>query len=86
MQIQADLLGTPLLRPVQRESTAYGAAMLAALGAGLFPDRASLAQAWQVERRFAPGGAADATAATRRRWQRAVARARAWAVDDPPCT
>ena len=59
--------------------------MLAALGAGLFPDRASLAQAWQVERRFAPGGDAAATAVLKRRWQRAVARARAWAADESPC-
>lgn len=37
LQIQADALGIPVERPAQVEATAYGAAMLAAAGAGLPP-------------------------------------------------
>ncbi|MGE5175431.1 MAG: glycerol kinase GlpK [Hyphomicrobiales bacterium] len=39
MQLQADLLGVPLVRPAMAESTALGAALLAGIGAGLWPDR-----------------------------------------------
>ena len=81
MQIQSDMLATPLLRPLQQESTAFGAALLAGLGVGLYPDRDTIAHVWQLERRFEPAGDAAAIAAHRRRWQRAVARSRDWNSD-----
>ncbi|MCB1748982.1 MAG: glycerol kinase GlpK [Gammaproteobacteria bacterium] len=83
MQIQSDILATPLLRPHMVESTAHGAALLAGLGVGLYPDRAAAAAAWRAERRFTPAADAAAIAALRARWGRAVDRARAW--DEPPC-
>ncbi|MBY5981901.1 glycerol kinase GlpK [Ferrimonas balearica] len=52
MQFQADILATPVLRPHNRESTAAGAAYLAGLTVGYWPDRASLAGLNQTERRF----------------------------------
>ncbi|MDE2565542.1 MAG: glycerol kinase GlpK, partial [Burkholderiales bacterium] len=54
MQFQADLLGIPVVRPRVTETTALGAAYLAGLAVGLWPDRAALAAQWQVERRFHP--------------------------------
>ena len=78
MQIQADSLGTPLLRPGMTESTAFGAALLAGLGAGVYRDRSALAARWQCERRFEPGGDRDQLAASASRWARAVERARGW--------
>ena len=39
LQFQADLLGLPIRRSPQTESTALGAALLAGLGVGLWPDR-----------------------------------------------
>jgi len=77
MQIQADALGVTLVRPRQRESTAFGAALLAGLGAGLYRDRAEAAAHWQGEARFVPRRAPAAQAEARARWQRAVAAARA---------
>ncbi len=78
MQTQADLLGRPLLRPRHAETTAWGAAALAGLATGIWPDRATLASAWQCEARFTPGAARPAIEALRRHWPQAIARTRAW--------
>ncbi len=78
MQIQADVLGIPVERPVVRETTALGAALLAGLAAGFYPDRAAVAAARRVERRFEP--ALDAAGRQRllETWGRAVERSRNW--------
>ncbi|MGE0484375.1 MAG: glycerol kinase GlpK [Gammaproteobacteria bacterium] len=83
MQIQADILATPLVRPAMIESTALGAALLAGLGVGLYVDRDAAAGAWRAERRFTPRTDGTVTAELRARWNRAVERARGW--DEPPC-
>lgn len=80
MQIQADVLGIPVERPAVRETTALGAALLAGLATGFYPDVAAVAAARRVERRFEPAGDEP----TRRRllasWREAVARSKGWAV------
>ncbi|MCE1163298.1 MAG: glycerol kinase GlpK [Thiomonas sp.] len=81
MQFQADLLGVPVVRPAQAESTALGAAYLAGLGVGLWPDAQTLAALWTPERRFEPAMRADEREARMARWRRAVDRARDWADD-----
>ncbi|CAZ87450.1 glycerol kinase [Thiomonas arsenitoxydans] len=81
MQFQADLLGVPVVRPVQAESTALGAAYLAGLGAGLWPNAAALPALWQEQRRFTPQMSTDERKARMARWRRAVERARDWADD-----
>lgn len=52
MQLQSNYLGVNVERPVNIETTAFGAAMFAALGAGIFSDLSSLAKMRQVERVF----------------------------------
>jgi glycerol kinase len=54
MQRLADLTGEIVDRPRIKETTALGAAYLAGLWAGFFPELDRFAQAWQSERRFAP--------------------------------
>lgn len=54
MQFQADLLGIPVVRPKITETTALGAAWLAGLAVGLWPNTQSLENLWQAERRFEP--------------------------------
>ncbi len=81
MRIQASLLGLTLERPHDLENTALGAAALAGLGVGLWPDRDSLRAHWHPERCFAPAEFA-LDAGLRRRWRRAVERSRTWATDD----
>ena len=76
MQMQADLSDLTVHRPDEIESTARGAGLLAALGAGLISTVAEAAAAIRVERIFSPSWNADRRAAERRRWEQAVARAR----------
>nr|MBK7068009.1 glycerol kinase GlpK [Deltaproteobacteria bacterium] len=76
MQTQADVTGTSVVRPRVLETTALGAGMLAALGAGLVGSRDDIAGALPVERSFVPGAMSDErVAALRSRWKTAVARA-----------
>jgi glycerol kinase len=79
MQIQADLLGVPVVRPRNVETTAVGAAFLAGIGSGNWPDRAALLDRWQVDRVFEPRISDDERMARVETWEHAVARARDWA-------
>ena len=54
MQRLADLLDAPVDRPVIQETTALGAAYLAGLSAGVYPEPARFADTWRLERRFNP--------------------------------
>ena len=79
MQVQADLLGVPVLRPTVTETTALGAAYLAGLGAGIWQSQTELAACWQVERRFEPGKSSGWAAEAMSGWRRAVDRSLRWA-------
>ncbi len=72
MQRLADLLDAPVDRPMIQETTALGAAYLAGLAAGIYPEPAKFADNWRLEHRFKPA----MSAATRERklagWARAV--------------
>lgn len=83
MQRQADLLQVPVVRPEIVETTALGAAYLAGLATGVWPDRDTVARQWRVERRFEPVISADEAAATRATWRRAVKRSLAWEQHTP---
>ena len=50
----ADILGIPVQRPVETETTALGAAMLAGLQAGLYHDLTDAGAKWKSERSFEP--------------------------------
>jgi glycerol kinase len=78
MQRQADLLGVPVLRPAQVETTALGAAWLAGLSLGCWSSEDELAALWHLERCFEPSLSADERESTLDRWHRAVARCRHW--------
>ncbi|HEV7608986.1 MAG TPA: glycerol kinase GlpK [Steroidobacteraceae bacterium] len=79
LQFQADLLGVPVLRPVNTETTAFGAAALAGLGIGFWQSQQELAALWQLERRFEPHMPRADAARRRARWHQAVERSRNWA-------
>ncbi len=81
MQIQADVLQTPVVRPRLLETTAFGAACLAGLATGFWPSIESLERVWQVDRVFEPKLSAGQARAMRRRWREAIERARAWAEE-----
>ncbi len=73
MQFLADILGAPVDRPRLTETTALGAAWLAAHGAGLAGSPAEFASRWQRERRFTPAIATEQRDAAYAGWRRAVA-------------
>jgi glycerol kinase len=78
MQFQADLLGVPVVRPRVAETTALGAAYLAGLAVGVWPNREAIAAQWQRERVFEPGMSRDEAAVRLAGWSRAVERAKGW--------
>ena len=54
MQLQADLLNVPVVRPKVAETTALGAAYLAGLAVGYWKNQADIAKQWQTDKRFKP--------------------------------
>src|SRR5690242_2326443 len=72
MQRLADLLDAPVDRPMIQETTALGAAYLAGLSAGIYPEPAKFADNWRLERRFKPAMDAATREQKLRGWARAV--------------
>ena len=77
LQLQADLLGVPVQRPVVQETTAMGAAFLAGLHAGIWSTKQEAASAWSLDREFTPSDRAVGEGRYRD-WLRAVDRSRGW--------
>ncbi|MCB9553744.1 MAG: glycerol kinase GlpK [Myxococcales bacterium] len=75
MQFQADLLGVELVRPALLETTALGAAFLAGLAVGVWPDLATVRATWKQDARFERQMAAEAVEKRIAGWHEAVMRA-----------
>jgi glycerol kinase len=73
MQFLADILGAPVDRPVVTETTALGAAYLAAMQAGVMGGPEDFARKWALDQRFTPAMDAGTRDARYARWKRAVA-------------
>jgi glycerol kinase len=78
LQFQSDLLGVPVVRPQSVETTALGAATLAGLAVGLWPDREAIARGRAGDTVFRPHQAPSRMAALRQGWDRALERAKSW--------
>jgi glycerol kinase len=78
MQLQADLLNVPVVRPMVAETTALGAAYLAGLAVGFWKNQADIARQWQVDKRFKPAMKTAARSKITKGWERALSRAKAW--------
>jgi glycerol kinase len=81
MQIQANLLGVPVIRPRIGETTALGVAYLAGITAGIWVDKTAVGHQWQTERIFPPVISRDEAASRMALWRKAVSRCRGWAED-----
>jgi glycerol kinase len=79
MQIQADLLGVPVERPRNVETTALGAAMMAGIGAGVWKNIDDLNAVRAVDREFHSTTTAKGRREKLKIWRKAVKRARGWA-------
>jgi glycerol kinase len=78
MQFQADLLGIPVVRAGNVETTALGSAYLAGLAVGYYRSIDEIASRWTPGQTFEPAMSADQRAALRARWSKALARAKSW--------
>ena len=78
MQLQADLLNVPVIRPKVAETTALGAAYLAGLAVSFWKSQADIARQWQVDKRFKPAMKPAVRTRIAKGWERALSRARAW--------
>ncbi len=79
MQMQADFLGVPVVRPKMTETTALGAACLAGLATGFWQSPQEISARWAIDRRFEPLLAEGARQHRLARWRQAVERAKGWA-------
>lgn len=82
MQIQADVLGVPVSRPVVAETTALGAAYAAGLATGFWSDEAELRTHWQESKRWEPSWDEDRRRQGYTDWKRAVERTLDWVKVD----
>ena len=74
MQFLSDIIGAPVDRPTVLETTALGAAWLAGMRAGIYPDMQGFSDTWAVERRFEPDMSDDIRTAKYAGWKDAVSR------------
>ena len=72
MQFQADISDLPVFRPESMEATARGAASLAGLACGLFPDRDTVQATLRAGTSFTPSMSPDQREALLSGWHRAV--------------
>jgi glycerol kinase len=79
MQFQADILNTPVVRPVIRETTALGAAYAAGLAVGFFKDIDELRTQWAVDFTWKPNMEQSTRDSAYTCWKKAVTRSFGWA-------
>ncbi|MEL7428546.1 MAG: FGGY-family carbohydrate kinase, partial [Pseudomonadota bacterium] len=72
MQFLADILDAPIDRPTILETTALGAAWLAGMKAGIYPDTDGFSKMWKLERRFEPKMDDETRQKRYANWQQAV--------------
>lgn len=81
LQIQADILGTKVIRPKNTETTALGAAYLAGLAVGFWESREDIAKNWQVDSSYERKADEESITKLRKGWDKAVNRSLKW--EDP---
>ena len=82
MQFQADILGIPVDVPAIQETTALGAAYIAAYGAGQFNELGEIENNWKLKKRYLPEIDENRRKRLMARWHRAVERAKGWIEAD----
>jgi glycerol kinase len=78
MQLQADILGVPVVRPVVAETTALGAAYAAGLAVGFWTDVAEMRRNWRADKRWEPRWSTDQREAGHSGWKKAIERTLNW--------
>ena len=78
MQLQADILGVPVVRPVVAETTALGAAYAAGLAVGFWSNLDEMRRNWQADRHWEPRWSTDQREAGFSGWKKAIDRTLNW--------
>jgi glycerol kinase len=78
MQLQADLLGVPVVRPKVNETTALGAAYAAGLATGFWTSLDELRKHWKVDKKFEPVMSAEKREEMYGGWKKAIEKAKGW--------
>ncbi len=78
MQMQADILGTEVVRPVVNETTALGAAYAAGLATGFWKDESEIRNNWAMDRKFASLSTTERRRVMYDGWKKAVEKSRGW--------
>ena len=78
MQMQADILGVPVSKPVVAETTALGAAYAAGLAVGFWKDTDELRENWNEDKRWTPQWSDEQREAGFAKWHKAVDRTLDW--------
>lgn len=82
MQIQADIIGAPVLRPKCVETTAMGAAYLAGLAVGYWSNKEDVIKNWAIDHTFVPSISDEDRARRIKGWNKALTYAHGWAKDE----
>ncbi len=78
MQFQADITGTPVMRPQIRETTALGCAYLAGLATGVWESVDEIGKQWVLDKKFTPAMPEAKREELLIYWQKAVGRSKSW--------
>ena len=82
MRLQADQMQCKIVRPKNVETTAFGAAALAALGVNFWNSKEQITKLWQEDLSFSPRPWNDKLAIQRKRWDKAIERSKHWEKND----
>ena len=82
MQMQADISGAPVNRPMCVETTAMGAAYLAGLAVGYWKSKEDVIKNWAIDRTFTPEIPAEEREKKVKMWKKAVTYSFNWAKED----
>ena len=82
MQLQADVLGVPVIRPTVAETTSLGAAYAAGLAVGFWSEVEDLRANWGKDKQWEPAMDAESRERSYRFWKKAVTRTFDWVTED----
>jgi len=83
MQLQADILGVNVVRPILTETTSLGAAYAAGLARGFWEDLDDIRRNWKIDRIFTPKWPEEKRERLYAEWKRAVERSMNWLKNSP---
>ena len=82
LQIQSDIFKSDVVRPINLETTALGAAYLAGLAVGMYKNKEELRKQWKTDKVFKPNVDSKKQLQLISQWHKAVSRSKNWVEDN----